>query len=344
MPKLSRIPTQDFDRHVTAIAMDDRFILIGQEDGHLAAIYHKNGIKAFSTKITEADITAVCCEEQDEGSNQLFYAADSENNIFTVNKRGDIISQVKLKPRKGEIHSIVNTGKFTIQVLSTLGTTNFTQGSHKLKKGKFSTKSANYSLDGDGTFNKEKGTGDYNVTQYDCRNATNTVATFRVKFGKKVKNFRQVLAYATFEESYVNLIEEGTAEKTLEIFCSNNRLIRRLEFPAPVMQVMSCRHHQGQAEEDMVYILLWNGNVLKVSGSLLEDPEITDDLLDLVTVVKGEEEDEEDNDDGEYKGFCVYGKKIVVFGYDGLHTVNLAQRKRSHRSIRVLKERVVAPI
>lgn len=360
MAKLSRIPTLDFDRNVTAVAMDDRFILIGQEDGHLSAVYHKNGIKVFSSKITEAEITAVCCEEQDEGSNQLFYAADSSNNIFIVNKKGNTISEEQLKSRKGKIHTLVNTGRFTIQVLSSLGTTTFTQGSHKLKKGKFSTKSANYSLDGDGTFNKEKGTGDYNVTQYDCRNATNTVATFRVKFGKKIKNYRQVLAYATFEESYVNLIEEGTAEKTLDIFCSNNRLVRRLEFTAPVMQVMSCRHHQGQAEEDMVYFLLWNGNVLKVgvdcfneiliyrffkaSGSLLEDPEISDDELDLVTVVKGEEEDEEDNDDGEYKGFCVYSKKIVVFGYDGLHTVNLAPRRRSHRSIRVLKERVVAPI
>lgn len=85
-------------------------------------------------------------------------------------------------------------------------------------------------------------------------------------------------------------------------------------------------------------------SLFEVSASLLEDPEISDDGLDLVTVVKGEEEDEDDNDDGEFKGFCVYGRKIVVFGYDGLHTVDLAQRKRSHRSIRVLKERVVVPI
>ena len=82
----------------------------------------------------------------------------------------------------------------------------------------------------------------------------------------------------------------------------------------------------------------------KVSSSLLEDPEISTDALDMVTVVKGEEEDEDDNDDGEFKGFCVYGKKIIVYGYDGLHTVNLAQRRRSHKSIRVIKERVVVPI
>ena len=127
-----------------------------------------------------------------------------------------------------------------------------------------------------------KSSPSYQLKILQLQSKENTVATFRVKFGKKVKNYRQVLAYATFEESYVNLIEEGTAEKTLEIFCSNNCLIRRLEFPAPVMQVMSCRHHQGQAEEDMVYILLWNGNVLKVSGSMLEDPEITDDLLGVI--------------------------------------------------------------
>jgi hypothetical protein len=33
-----------------------------------------------------------------------------------------------------------------------------------------------------------------------------------------------------------------------------------------------------------------------------------------VTVVNGEEEDEDDDDDGEFKGFCVFGKKIIVYG------------------------------
>ena len=263
MPKLSRIPTQDFDRDVTAVAMDDRFILIGQLDGLLSAVYHKNGIKVFSVKISDAEITAVCCEEQDEDSNQIFYAADSSNNIYTVNKKGQTISQVQLKARKGRIHTIVNSGRFTIQVLSTIGTTTYSQGSHKLKKGKFSTESAKYSMDGDGTFNKIKGTGDFNVNQYDCRNATNTIATFRIKFGKKLNNFRQVFAYATFEDDYMNLIEEGTAEKTLDVYCPNNTLVRTLDFVAPVKQVMSCRHYQGRAEEDKIYILLWNRNIVK---------------------------------------------------------------------------------
>ena len=35
----------------------------------------------------------------------------------------------------------------------------------------------------------------------------------------------------------------------------------------------------------MVYILLWNGNVLRVSGSLLEDTLVPDDELDLKPVI-----------------------------------------------------------
>ena len=77
---------------------------------------------------------------------------------------------------------------------------------------------------------------------------------------------------------------------------------------------------------------------------MLEDPDVRTEELDLETIVKGEEEDEEDNDDGEFTGFCVYSKKIAVHGYDGLHVVNLSPRKKSHKSIRIIKERVVAPI
>ena len=68
MSSLSRIPTEDFDRQVSAVAMNDRFILIGKTDGFLAAVYSKNGVKAFSVKVTDAEITAVCCEEQAEYS------------------------------------------------------------------------------------------------------------------------------------------------------------------------------------------------------------------------------------------------------------------------------------
>ena len=97
---------------------------------------------------------------------------------------------------------------------------------------------ARYSVDSDGTFLSRKGTGDFPVTQYDCRNASNCVATFRLKMGEKVGEFRQVFAYATFDEKYRKMIEDGEALCELGVFCSRNRQIRLVKFSATVMQVM----------------------------------------------------------------------------------------------------------
>ena len=35
----------------------------------------------FSTKISDASITAVCCEEEDDVDNPIFYAGDSDGRI-----------------------------------------------------------------------------------------------------------------------------------------------------------------------------------------------------------------------------------------------------------------------
>eukprot|EP00092_Neocalanus_flemingeri_P022319 GFUD01024202.1.p1 GENE.GFUD01024202.1~~GFUD01024202.1.p1 ORF type:complete len:356 (+),score=87.45 GFUD01024202.1:96-1163(+) len=352
MSSLSRIPTQDFDRYVTAVAMNDRFILIGKADGSLSAVYGKNGVKVFSSQISEAEITAVCCEEQSEYSNSIFYAGDIMGNLFTVNQKGKVVAQVQLQGRKGEIHTIVNRNKFSIYAYTTTGNITFSHATTDFKKGHFSTASANFSFDGDGTFHKKKGTGDFKVNQYDCRTPTNVVATCGIEFGKKIKNFQQLFAFGIFDPSYQNMIEEGTAENTLPVFCSLRKLIRTLEFPAPVMQVMSCRHHEAGAEDDKIYILLWDGNILKVTGSMLEDPDLSNDDLDIVPAVSNEvlvkkrratmkikisgavmedsdinnyvldQENVEDDDKGEYKGFCVYGKKMCVYGNDGLFTAD----------------------
>merc|ERR1711970_974573 len=234
MSKLDRIPTQDFDRDVTATAMDDRFILVGQVDGKLHAVYHKNGVSAFSVKIAECEITAVCCEEQDETDNPIFYAGDVEGNLYTVNKKGKVLKTAKLQARKGKIFTISNRNKYSIYA---------------------HTASANYSFDGDGTFHKKKGAGDYNVIQYDARTPTKAVATCAIEFGSKVKDIEQVFAYAVIDEEYANMIEEGTAENSIQVFNAGAKKIRTLEFKSPVKQVMSCRHHEGDAATDKIYIL-----------------------------------------------------------------------------------------
>merc|ERR1712083_212367 len=314
MSKLDRIPTQDFDRDVTAVAMDDRFILVGQVDGKLHAVYHKNGVSAFSVKIAECEITAVCCEEQDETDNPIFYAGDVEGNLYTVNKKGKVLKTAKLEKRKGKIFTISNRNKYSIFAYSSSGSTSFSHATTDFRKGNFSTASANYSYDGDGTFHKKKGAGDYNVIQYDARTPTKAVATCAIEFGSKVKDLEQVFAYAVIDEEYANMIEEGTAENSIQVFNAGAKKIRTLEFKSPVKQVMSCRHHEGDAATDKIYILLWDGNLYSVTGAMLMDPEIEDKALDLKIAVKDEDEGSDDEDEkGEYNGFCVFGKKICVY-------------------------------
>ena len=274
MSKLARIPTQDFDRDVTAVALDDRFILVGQVTGVLSAVYHKNGVKVFSAKISDNEITAVCCEEQDEDDNPIFYAGDSEGTLYTVNKKGKVLAEAKIKARKGKIHTISNRNKYSIYAYTITGSTSFAHATTQFRQGNFSTASANYSFDGDGTFHKKKGAGDYRVNQYDCRTPTKAVATCGMEFGKKKVgkrlNYNEVFAYAVMDEEYENLIEEGTADNSLKVFCPNNKLIRTLEFKSPVKQIMSCRHHEGDAEEDKIYMLPWNGSLMKVRVVLMQ--------------------------------------------------------------------------
>jgi len=323
MSNLARIPTQDFDRDVTAVAMDDRFILVGQVDGKLSAVYHKNGVSVFSSKICENEITAVCCEEQDEDDNPIFYAGDSEGNLYTVNKKGKVLATAKLQARKGRIHTIVNRNKYSIYAYTSGGSTSFSHATTDFRKGNFSTASANYSYDGDGTFHKKKGAGDYNVIQYDGRTPNKVVATCAMEFGKKVKNFEQVFAYAVIDEEYANMIEEGTAENSIQVFNSSSKLIRTLELKSPVKQIMSCRHHEGDAETDKIYILLWSGKLYKVTGAMLMDPEVANAALDMELAVIEEDDEDEENDRGEYRGFCVFGKKICMYGNDGLFTADV---------------------
>merc|ERR1711913_24610 len=83
MVELKRLPNDDFNRDVTAVAMDDRFYLVGQVDGTLAAVYISNGNNVFKSKISDNAITAVACEEKDDADNQIFYAGDDKGNLYT---------------------------------------------------------------------------------------------------------------------------------------------------------------------------------------------------------------------------------------------------------------------
>ena len=55
------------------------------------------------------------------------------------------------------------------------------------------------------------------------------------------------------------------------------------------------------------------------------DPEVSDSALDLKqAIIQAENnDDDDDGDQGEYKGFCVFGKKICIYGNDGLYTADV---------------------
>jgi hypothetical protein len=66
-----------------------------------------------------------------------------------------------------------------------------------------------------------------------------------------------------------------------------------------------------------------------VTGSLLEDPSVPNEALDLEAVFaeKAGKENDEDEDafKMEFEGFCVYGDNIYVYGTDGLFALDLSE-------------------
>merc|ERR1712244_42612 len=105
--ELKRLPNNDFNRDVTAVAMDERFYLIGQVDGTLAAVYISNGNNVFNSKVSDYPITAVACEEKDDADNQIFYCG---------NEKGNTVKETSIPERKGNIHIIANKDKYQIYV------------------------------------------------------------------------------------------------------------------------------------------------------------------------------------------------------------------------------------
>ena len=103
-----------------------------------------------------------------------------------------------------------------------------------------------------------------------------------------------------------------------------------------------------------------------VTGSLLEDPEVENDQLDFEMVLgpshghqtinpspgdssrslcfSGATEEKEKDSEDEWKGFCVYANKTVLFGHDGLFWLANPAKSKRGRSIRALQNKVITPV
>ena len=178
----------------------------------------------------------MCCEEQDDSDNPIFYASDAEGKLYTVNKQGKVVADAKVPKRKGEIHIISNRSKYSIYAYTSSGTTSFSHATSDFRKGNFNPLPANFSFDGDGTFHKIMNIGEYEVIQFDGRNPSRVVASVAIEFLPELRNYEQVFVYAMVSTDYENLIAEGTAKNSLRVMHYSGKDIRTMEFKSPVKQ------------------------------------------------------------------------------------------------------------
>ena len=54
--------------------------------------------------------------------------------------------------------------------------------------------------------------------------------------------------------------------------------------------------------------------------------------------------EKEKDSGGEWKGFCVYGDRIALYGYDGLGFADIGEKSKRKKSIYALKNKVMTPI
>merc|ERR1712126_201135 len=98
MPTFSRLPCEDFNSDITCGSMDQKYIIIGELDGEVGAVFAKNGSKCFKTEepISDAKITAVCADPDQD----LFYAGDENGKLFVLSKKGEVICETKLSEER----------------------------------------------------------------------------------------------------------------------------------------------------------------------------------------------------------------------------------------------------
>jgi len=206
------------------------------------------------------------------------------------------------------------------------GNATFLDVTTEMKEQETSTASSNYSFDGDGTFHFNSRDGQYGVWLYNNKSEARLVATIGITEGQVFNDYEVVFSYAIADnEEYEANLERGAVEKTLLVTSSTDEEVRTLEFDAPVRQVMSCRHHPGDAGSDDIYILLSHGGcqygLKKVNGTKIFDANIENDDIGIEDIDL--ELDEGDEDEKYLGGFSVFGKKLVIYGSEGLYVAEL---------------------
>ena len=283
----------------------------------------------FEEQISDAVITAVCCEEEDEGTDHIFYAADDNGRLYTLDKKGKIIAQGK--GRDESIHTLMNHDSFGVTAYSKTGWTSFDKATKEkrginlkkeIKASKSGDTTADYSLDGDGTFHFHDQGGQYLVNEYPANSASTAISTCAIEF-----NNLDVYAYAVVDPAFFDDLD--TAESiNLPVYDDQEELVRTLVFDFPVIQVMSRRRHTKHSADD-IFFLLRNNSIVRMRGMDIKNTDIlSEDLM-----YNAEKYSIEVEDDELIKGFAVHGSeegvKLCFHGVMDIFTIFIADQDES---------------
>ena len=227
-------------------------------------MYAKNGATVFKTEVSENKITAVCADDNKD----YFYVGDDQGNLYSLNKKGEILKSGSMPGKiSGAVLSIgcIASSDPSFLASSSKGKAYFHDVTTEMRVTKTVTDVANYSVDGDGTFHTNR-EGDHGLLCYNPDTEARLIATIGIGQEDHVfKDYKKVVSYAIADnEAYEENMDRGAVEKTLLVRNhTSGKEIRKLEFDAPVKQVISCRHH-AKEEIDDIYILLCQGGLKKV--------------------------------------------------------------------------------
>ena len=238
------------------------------------AVVYKTGTPIFEpVEVSESKITAVCADDDED----YFYIGDEEGNIYTLNNEGEVLASSQMpEETAGAVLLILNIPEvqYCFLAYSAKGFTQFNDVTSDIYIEGCNIDAADWSLDGDGTFHFTSEEGEIPAFQYNATTEARVVTTLAITEGGEYGNFNSVFSLVIAdEEAFYSNIETVITSLSVRKGAGLGEQVRLLEFDFPVKQVISCRHHTGgEAEADDIYVLLCDGDLLKVIQSIRHLP------------------------------------------------------------------------
>ena len=305
------------------------------------AVVYKTGTPIFEpVEVSESKITAVCADDDED----YFYIGDEEGNVYALNNEGEVLASSQMpEETAGAVLMIMSQSNYCFAAYSAGGWTDFKDVTSDIYIEGSGNDAADWSLDGDGTFHFTSEEGEIPAFQYNATTEARVVTTLAITEGQELGNFNGVFSLAIADdEAFYSNMKTVITSLSVRKGAGLGEQVRLLEFDFPVKQVISCRHHTG-GEADDIYVLLCDGDLLKVQGNYsffscaythsifiqyngtqLFDRAIGNDDLEEEQVLDYYPDDIDDSETEKYLGgFAVYENKVVIYGSDGLYVADV---------------------